>query len=122
MEYVQSFALDMNGSGDPPCVVRVKQHDNETRAFSVSLLQDEVPYAIDGSADFTLRCGKPNGTVSEIAGTKTGANTLRFVLTEDATDTDGVCLCDVCFKDGDEVLSSASFYMVVSHSPNGRGN
>lgn len=111
----------MNGSGLPPQVVRVKQNDNLTRVFQITILRDEAPYGLDGSADITLRCGKPDGTVSEVAGTITNGSTVRFVLTDDITDRDGACLCDVCLRKDGGVLSSMPFYMIVSHSPNGRG-
>lgn len=115
--YGERLNLDFDIPNETAQIVRVKLGDAYTRYLSIRLFKSGEPYSPPDGCTVKLRCEKRDGRTVERSPYSVDGNTVVFYLSPTSMNVAGKCICDVCLSDGDNVLSSESFFMFVHYSP-----
>ena len=110
-----TFDLELKPGGIPP-IIHASQGD-VGRTFSANIYWDgSAATAYLASATVVLRGKKPDKTVFEYTATLAGS-IVTFETTEQMTIIGGPVECELVFSQGDDVIASANFVLIVEDSP-----
>ena len=116
MNLTTELRLDFGQVKTIPQFINVKQADVFTRRIRVLMFLDGMEYTPPENTSVVFRALRTDGVIVTIPCSVDG-NVALVSLTQEATERRGACLCDIAIEDGGQILSSASFYMRVRHSP-----
>ena len=115
LSYVKHITLDLSG-GVSHKFVSAKQGDINTRYLGISLTANDVPIEIPSDIIPRIRATKPDGNCVFNDGILHD-NKIYIELTDQILAVSGTVKCDIGMYRGDDVLSSATFFLEVAERP-----
>lgn len=115
LSYVKHITLDLSG-GVSHKFVSAKQGDINTRYLGISLTANDVPIEIPSDIVPRIRATKPDGNCVFNDG-DLHDNKIYIELTDQILAVSGTVKCDIGMYRGDDVLSSATFFLEVAERP-----
>lgn len=118
MEFISDIILEVN-SNTAYTVIGAKQGDNDTRIVRAHLVQNGVPYVIEGGAKATFRFRKPDGkaVMNDAIIENSAEGIVAIGLTTQALAVAGRGYADIVLTKNREILSTVSFIIVIMSAP-----
>ena len=113
MQYTQHLTLDVFKQ-EQFQYIHAKQFDHCARQLVITPTANGEPLGIPATATATFRCLKHDGTsVLNPTTIDVEAGTITFELTDQALACEGMARADVSIIDGENIISTLTFYILV---------
>lgn len=114
MQYTHRLTLDLSGRQHKQ-FVEVKQFDENSHRFTITIVQDHEAVTLDSSLTYKMRIVKPDKTWC-IYDASVQDNTVVAIPGDQAFTVKGLAIADIEITEGEELLSTAYFFLDVGPS------
>ena len=116
-QYIQEIIVDIvPGITKPLPRFFVSQNDNG-RLLKIKLKDYGQPFVLSGEELITLKARKANGQRYEAPVENHGGDFVIISTSSEMTDKEGDIPCALVIEDGEKVLTTSKFFIVIEHKP-----